>query len=297
MIAKKTIKESPGDRLLLVILYVVLSICVLAVLYPLIYIVSASFSSPLAVISGKVWLYPVDITLVGYETVFKNSQVLVGFGNSVFYAAAGTLVAVTVTIMMAYPLSRKTFYGRNLLMFLLTFTMLFSGGLIPVYLVIRDLHLLDTRWAMIIPQALSVFQIIIARTFFQNTIPDELAEAAEIDGCSDIGFLMRVVLPLSKPIIAVLVLFFAVARWNAYFDALIYIRDSNLYPLQLVLRNILLLNANQNPSNITEAMERQGVAEQMKYALIVISSLPVLILYPFIQKHFVKGVMIGSLKG
>ncbi|WP_051251491.1 carbohydrate ABC transporter permease [Paenibacillus harenae] len=297
MIAKKTIKESPGDRLLLVILYVVLSICVLAVLYPLIYIVSASFSSPFAVISGKVWLYPVDITLVGYETVFKNSQVLVGFGNSVFYAAAGTLVAVTVTIMMAYPLSRKTFYGRNLLMFLLTFTMLFSGGLIPVYLVIRDLHLLDTRWALIIPQALGVFQIIIARTFFQNTIPDELAEAAEIDGCSDIGFLMRVVLPLSKPIIAVLVLFFAVARWNAYFDALIYIRDSDLYPLQLVLRNILLLNANQNPTNITEAMERQGVAEQMKYALIVISSLPVLILYPFIQKHFVKGVMIGSLKG
>ncbi|XEC96034.1 carbohydrate ABC transporter permease [Paenibacillus tarimensis] len=291
------IKESRGDRMLLIAIHIFLALCSLVVLYPLIYILSASFSSPFAVISGQVWLYPVDFTLIGYETVFKNSQVLVGFANSFYYATAGTLVAVTVTVMMAYPLSRKTFYGRNLLMFLLTFTMLFGGGLIPLYLVVKELNLMDTRWALIIPNALGVFQIIIARTFFQNTIPEELSEAAEIDGCSDMGFLFRIVLPLSKPIIAVLVLFFAVGQWNAYFDALLYLKDSAKYPLQLVLRNILLLQTTENPTNISETMQRQGVADLMKYSLIVVSTLPVLVLYPFIQKHFVKGVMIGSLKG
>lgn len=297
MVSKRAIKESPGDLLLLTVIYVCLTFILLAVLYPLIYIVSASFSSPFAVVSGKVWLFPVDFTLLGYETVFKNSSVLVGYANSFFYAIIGTLVAVTVTIMMAYPLSRKTFYGRNVLMFLLTFTILFSGGLIPTYLVVKSLHLIDTRWALIIPQALGVFQIIIARTFFQNNIPDELAEAAEIDGISDIGFLLRIVLPLSKPIIAVLVLIFAVGQWNAYFDALLYIKNKDLYPLQLVLRNILLLNTTENPTNISESLQRQGIAELMKYSLIIVSSLPVLILYPFVQKHFVQGIMIGSLKG
>ncbi|MBD0384056.1 carbohydrate ABC transporter permease [Paenibacillus sedimenti] len=297
MVVKRAIKESPGDLLLMTVIYICLTFILLAVLYPLVYIVSASFSSPFAVVSGKVWLFPVDFTLLGYETVFKNSSVLVGYANSFFYAIVGTLVAVTVTIMMAYPLSRKSFYGRNGLMFLLTFTMLFSGGLIPTYLVVKSLHLIDTRWALIIPPALGVFQIIIARTFFQNNIPDELAEAAEIDGISDLGFLARIVLPLSKPIIAVLVLIFAVGQWNAYFDALLYIKNKDLYPLQLVLRNILLLNTTENPTNISESLQRQGVAELMKYSLIIVSSLPVLILYPFVQKHFVQGILIGSLKG
>ncbi len=283
--------------MLLVIIYACLTVCMLVVLYPLIYILSASFSSPFAVVSGKVWLFPVDFTLIGYETVFKNAQVLVGYGNSLFYATAGTLVSLTVTIAMAYPLSRKTFYGRNVFMFVLTFTMLFGGGFIPLYLVVKNLHLIDSRWSLILPQAIGVFQIIIARTFFQNTIPDELVDAAEMDGCSDVGFLIRVVLPLSKPIIAVMVLLFAVGQWNAYFDALLYIKSTDLYPLQLVLRNILLLNTSDNPTDISETLRRQGVAELMKYSLIVVSSLPVLILYPFVQKHFVQGVMIGSLKG
>ncbi|WP_337099955.1 carbohydrate ABC transporter permease [Paenibacillus sp. YIM B09110] len=291
------IKESPGDKLLLLGIYVYLVVCSLVVLYPLIYILSASFSSPFAVISGKVWLYPVDITLIGYEVVFKNSQVIIGFANSLFYAIVGTLVSVTVTLMIAYPLSRKTFYGRNLIMFLLTFTMLFGGGMIPLYLVIKDLHLIDTRWALIIPGALAVYSVIIARTFFQSNIPDELSEAAEIDGCSDMGFLFRIVLPLSKSIIAVLVLFSAVGYWNAYFDALLYLKSVDKYPLQLILRNILLLNASENPTNITEMMQRQGLADQMKYSLIVISTVPILLIYPFVQRHFVKGVMIGSLKG
>lgn len=291
------IKESSGDKLLLLGIYVYLIICTIAVLYPLIYILSASFSSPFAVISGKVWLYPIDITLIGYEVVFKNSQVIIGFANSFFYAIVGTLVSVSVILMIAYPLSRKTFYGRNLIMFLLTFTMLFGGGMIPLYLVIKDLHLIDTRLALIIPGALGVYSVIIARTFFQSNIPDELSEAAEIDGCSDMGFLFRIVLPLSKSIIAVLVLFSAVGYWNAYFDALLYLKSVDKYPLQLILRNILLLNASDNPTNITEMMQRQGIADQMKYSLIVISTLPILIIYPFVQRHFVKGVMIGSLKG
>lgn len=297
MLTKRAIKESPGDLMLLAVIYIILTIGMLTVLYPLIYILSASFSSPFAVVSGTVWLFPVDFTLLGYETVFKNSQVLVGYANSLFYTTAGTLVAVSVTIMMAYPLSRKTFYGRNVLMFLLIVTTLFSGGLIPVYLVVKNLHLIDTRWALIIPPALGVFQIIVARTFFQNTIPDELVDAAEIDGSSDMGFLMRVVLPLSKPIIAVMVLLFAVGQWNAYFDALLYIKSTDLYPLQMVLRNILLLGTTDNPTDITETLRRQGLAELMKYSLIIVSSLPVLILYPFVQKYFVQGVMIGSLKG
>ena len=297
MITKKRIQESFGDRIFLTVIYIGLVLITISVLYPLVYIVSSSFSSPYAVISGKVWLYPVHFSLDGYRAVFNNSQVLVGYGNSLFYALAGAFVSVAVTIMMAYPLSRKSFYGRNVLMFLLTFTMLFAGGLIPAYLVVKQLHLLNTRWALIIPGALSAYSVIIARTFFQSTIPDELVDAAELDGCSDFGFLLRVVLPLSKPIIAVLALFSAVGQWNAYFDALLYIKSSSLYPLQLVLRNILLLNTENNTANLNEALKRQGIADLMKYSLIVVSSLPVLIAYPFVQRYFVKGVMIGSLKG
>ena len=286
MISKKRIQESFGDRIFLTVIYIGLVLITISVLYPLVYIVSSSVSSPYAVISGKVWLYPVDFSLDGYRAVFNNSQVLVGYGNSLYYALAGAFVSVAVTIMMAYPLSRKSFYGRNVLMFLLTFTMLFSGGLIPAYLVVKQLHLLDTRWALIIPGALSAYSVIIARTFFQSTIPDELVDAAELDGCSDFGFLLRVVLPLSKPIIAVLALFSAVGQWNAYFDALLYIKSSSLYPLQLVLRNILLLNTENNTANLNEALKKQGIADLMKYSLIVVSSLPVLIAYPVCTKIF-----------
>lgn len=297
MIMKKGIRESNGDKIFLTIIYIGLVLITISVLYPLIYIVSSSISSPYAVISGKVWLFPVDFSLDGYRAVFNNSQVLVGYGNSLYYALAGAFVSVAVTIMMAYPLSRKSFYGRNVFTFLLTFTMLFSGGLIPTYLVVKELHLLDTRWALIIPGAISAYSVIIARTFFQSTIPDELVDAAELDGCSDLGFLLRVVLPLSKPIIAVLALFTGVGQWNAYFDALIYLKSSDLYPLQLVLRNILLLNTGNNTANLGELLKKQGIADLMKYSLIVVSSLPVMIAYPLVQRYFVKGVMIGSLKG
>lgn len=290
------IKESKVDRIFMGAVYVFLALVLIAVLYPLIYIVSASFSSAAAVTSGRVWLFPVDPTLLGYTTVFKNPQILQGFSNSLFYTVVGTFISVSITIMLAYPLSRKSFYGRKLIMILLVFTMIFDGGLIPLYLVVKNLNLIDTVWALLLPSALAVFQVIIARTFFQSTIPDELVEASEMDGCSDIGFIFKVVLPLAKPIIAVLVLMYAVMKWNMYFDALIYLKSEELYPLQLILRSLLILNTDPS-ANIEDILKMQGLKELMKYSLIVISSLPVLILYPFVQKHFVKGMLIGSVKG
>jgi putative aldouronate transport system permease protein len=295
---KTRIRESFGDRLFLIGIYLLLTIVLLAVLYPLVYIVSSSFSSPLAVSSGRVWLWPVELSLRGYQVVLSNPQILTGYANSLFYTFFGTLISVTLTISLAYPLSRRTFYGRNVLMIFITFTFLFSAGLIPTYLVVKSLGMLNTRWAMVIPQAIAVWQVIIARTFFQATIPDELVEASELDGCSDLRFLWSVVLPLSKPIIAVLVLMYAIFQWNAYFDALIYLKSAELYPLQLILRGILILNTTTSGSMEASAMlERLQLADLLKYALIVLASLPVLLIYPFVQRYFVKGMLIGSVKG
>jgi putative aldouronate transport system permease protein len=294
-----TIQESRGDRLFLLGIYMLLTVVLIIVLFPLIFIISSSFSSPQAVVSGKVWLFPVDFTLEGYKAVFRNPQIVSGYSNSLFYAVAGTAVNVALTVMLAYPLARKTFYGRNFIMVLLVITMMFDGGLIPFYLVVKSLHMLDTRWAMILPGAMAVFQVIVARTFFQTTIPDEIAEAAELDGCSDIRFITSIVIPLSKPILAVLTLMYAVGHWNAYFDALIFLKSPNLFPLQIVLRNILILNTIDPTmvSKVDQMLAQQGLKDLLKYSLIVVASAPVLIIYPFVQKHFVKGVMIGSLKG
>ncbi len=294
--ANTRIKDSMIDRIFVGAIYVFLVLVLLAVLYPLIYIVSASFSSPSAVTSGRVWLLPVNPTILGYTSIFKNPQIIQGFSNSLFYTVVGTFISVSITIMLAYPLSRKTFYGSKLIMFLLVFTMIFDGGLIPLYLVVKNLNLIDTIWALLLPSALAVFQVIIARAFFQSTIPDELVEASEMDGCSDIGFIFKVVLPLAKPIIAVLVLMYAVMKWNMYFDALIYLKSEELFPLQIILRSILILNTDTS-ANIQEMLKMQGLKELMKYSLIVVSSIPVLVLYPFVQKHFVKGMLIGSVKG
>ncbi|QKS59917.1 carbohydrate ABC transporter permease [Paenibacillus barcinonensis] len=285
-----------GDRLFITCIYIVLSLVLVVVLYPLIYIVSSSLSSPSAVSSGKVWLWPVDLSLEGYKAVLRNEQVLTGYANSLFYTAVGTFISVALTIMIAYPLSKKTFVGRSTLMIFITFTMLFAGGLIPTYLVVKSLGLIDTRWALLIPNAIWVWQVIIARTFFQNSIPDELSEAADIDGCSDIRFIFSVILPLAKPIVAVLSLMYAVGQWNAYFDALIYLKSQSLYPLQLILRSILILGSSGN-MDASEMIKQQQMAELMKYSLIVMASLPVLIIYPFVQRYFVQGMLIGSVKG
>nr|WP_078544706.1 carbohydrate ABC transporter permease [Litchfieldia alkalitelluris] len=236
------IKESFTDKVFLGGIYFVLSIVLVIVLYPLIYIISSSFSSPEAVNSGKVWLFPVDFSLKGYTTVLSNSNVLLGYTNSLFYTFFYTLIAVTLTILVAYPLSRRTFYGKNLLMMFIVMTMLFHGGLIPEYLVVQKLGMIDSRWALLIPKAIAVWQVIIARTFFQQMIPEELSEASEVDGCSDLRFLWSVVIPLAKPIIAVLTLMYAVFQWNSYFDAMLFLQSSDLYPLQLVLREILIVD-------------------------------------------------------
>jgi putative aldouronate transport system permease protein len=293
----RSIRESFGDRIFLGFVYLFLSIILLIVLYPLIYIVSSSLSSPAAVSSGTVWLWPVDLSFKGYATVFQNPQVISGYANSLFYTVAGTFISVALTIMIAYPLSRKTFFGRNALMIFITFTMLFAGGLIPTYLVVKQMGLIDTRWALLLPNAIWVWQVIIARTFFQSSIPDELAEASEIDGCGDLRFVFSVVLPLSKPIVAVLALMYAVGQWNAYFDALIYLKTQGLYPLQLILRSILILGNGAGGMDAGKMIERQQMVDLMKYSLIVVASLPVLIIYPFVQRYFVQGMLIGSVKG
>jgi putative aldouronate transport system permease protein len=292
------VKESAGDRIFLGFIYLFLLILLAIILFPLIYIVSSSFSDPLAVSSGQVVLWPVDFSTRGYEVALSNPQIITGYGNSLFYTFFGTLISVTLTVAIAYPLSKKTFFGRNLIMAFLVLTMLFNGGLIPTYLVVKALGMLDTRWALLIPAAIGVWQVIIARTFFQSSIPDELAEAAELDGCSDLRFLWSVVLPLSKPIIAVLALMYAIYQWNSYFDALIYLKSPDLYPLQLILRSILILNTTSSGSMDAKTMlERQQLADLLKYSLIVISSLPVLIIYPFVSRYFTKGILIGAVKG
>lgn len=290
---------SRNDSFFTGVLYVFLTISLAVVLYPLLYILSASFSDTNAVTAGSVWLFPVRPTLEGYTAVFEYHGVLIGYANSAYYTVVGTILNVAITLLAAYPLSRKHFYGRGFFMAVFTFTMLFNGGLIPTYLLVRSLGLLNTRWALIIPTAMGVWNVIIARTFLQQTIPEELYEAGEIDGCNDIQFLPLLVLPLSKPIIAVLMLFYGVWHWNSYFDALIYLRSISLYPLQIFLRNALVVNQ-VDPSMITDQamLQRiQRLSELLKYSLIVVASLPMMLIYPFVQRYFVKGIMIGAIKG
>lgn len=299
MKGNNNIPHSLSDKAFLTANYLVLSLFTLSVLYPLIYILSASFSSTDAIMQGKVWLLPVDPTLDGYKAVFEYRDIWVGFGNSVYYAAVGTALNVVMTILAAYPLSRPNLDGKKVFMLLFVFATMFSGGLIPSYMLVKDLHLLNTSWALIIPGALSIWNAIMMRTYFKTSIPGELLEAAQIDGCNDVKYLLRIVIPLSGPIIAVIALFCAIGFWNQYFAAVIYLNDKSLYPLQLILRNILIQNEIDMSmlSDVAEVARRNGLRELLKYALIVVASGPILIIYPFVQKHFVKGIMIGSLKG
>lgn len=292
------VKRSTGDKVFDIVNYTFLIFLTLIVLYPLVYVLSASFSSPYAVTSGQVWLFPKDVSLVGYETVFKDPNIVSGFFYAVYRTVLGTLIGVVMTMMAAYPLSVRDFAGRGVFMKLLTFTMMFGGGLLPSFLNINELGLYGTYWALVIPGAVGVYNVIVTRTFIQSTIPYDLYESASLDGCSDLGYFLKVVIPLSKPILAVLTMYVAVGHWNDYFNAMIYLKSDN-YPLQVVLRNIILMNQidPENMADVDTMMKMQGLAELLKYSLIVISSVPMLLLYPFIQKHFVKGVMIGAIKG
>ena len=292
------VNESAVDRIFMFFNGSILVLITFVILLPLIFIVSASFSSSEAVIAGRVTLWPVDFSLLGYETIFEHKKVWDGFGNSLFYTFFGTLFNVLMTIIAAYPLSRQDLVGRRVITIAFIFTMLFNGGLIPTYMVVRDLGLLNTRWAMILPTGIGIFNLLITITFFRTTIPPELIEAARIDGANDFRTFLSIILPLSRPIIAVLTLFYAVNHWNSYFQALIYLKDQELFPLQIVLREILIENSIDASMliDIEDLVAREGLRELLKYSLIVVASVPVLILYPFVQRHFVKGMMIGSVK-
>ena len=273
-------------------------IIILIVIIPLIFVLAASFSDPDLVIKGKVLFLPKGFTTEAYTMVFENQDIWRGFRNTCFYTIAGTIISVILTILAAYPLSRRELAGRNVIMMLILFTMYFSGGMIPTYLLVKDLGMYNTIWALLIPAALSTYNLIVAKTFFENSIPVDLYESARLDGCGNFAMLSKIVLPLSKAILAVLVLYYAVGIWNAYFDALIYLRDTNLHPLQIILRNILLLGqTEQMGTNDVGMAEKIKMAEAVKYSAIVVSSIPMLIIYPFVQKYFVKGVMIGAVKG
>lgn len=295
----KYLKKSGADKTFDVINTLLLIFSLLIVLIPLLHVVAQSFSSPNEVIAGRVFIIPRSPSLQAYKEIFRSKMLLSGYGNSILYTVLGTIVNLVMTIICAYPLSRKDFLGRKWIMWLFVFTMIFSAPLIPTYLNIRNLGLLDSIWVMLLPGAINVYNMVVARTFFMSTIPDEMIEAAELDGACDLQIVWHLVLPLSKSILAVLTLFYAVGHWNSYFDAFIYLSSENKLPLQVVLRNILA-NAKmiEEMANATvEQSQRLGMVEVLKYAVIVFGSLPVIMLYPFVQKHFVKGVMVGSLKG
>lgn len=287
------------DYIFDIVNYAILGIVAATMLYTLVFVMSASLSDPNAIYSGKVWLFPVGFTLEGYQRVFKEASVWMGYMNSIIYTGVGTLISISLTVTCAYALSRNDLPGRNIFTAFLVFTMFFHGGIIPSYLIIQKLGMLNTIWAIVLPSAVSMTNVIIARTFFSSTIPKELLEAAQMDGCGNTRFFFAIVLPLSKAIIAVLTLYSAVGLWNEYFAALMYLRDRAMFPLQLILREILIQSQTTDAmtSDVLEAEKLTRIAEIIKYALIVVASLPMLIIYPFIQKYFVKGVMIGSIKG
>ena len=293
----KIVHHTIGERIfsLFIALYVI--ICFLLVSYPLYFILIASFSDPTAVAAGTVWFYPKGFSLEGYRTILEYERIWIGYRNTVFYTVFGTLISLIVTLPAGYALSRKDFLPRRMLIFLFTFTMFFSGGLIPTYILISKLNLNNTIWVMLIPFCLNVYNLIIVRSFFEHSIPLELQEAATIDGCGDGRFFFSIVLPLSKAIIAVIALYYAVATWNNYFRPMIYIKSNSIQVLQVFLRDILIQNQMLETMSAESLNTVQNLADVIKYGIIIVSALPMIIVYPFVQKFFVKGVMIGAVKG
>lgn len=299
----RAIKDTRADRIFMVVLHLVLFAVLIIVVYPLLFVVLASVSDSRFVNSGDLLLWPKGFTMMGYDLAFRDSRILVGYGNTLLYTVAGALLATFSNVMAGYALSRKDLPGRGLVMAAFVFVMYFGGGLIPFYMVVQKLGLINTRAILIILGGTSVYNIIIARSFFVTSLPRELYEAASIDGCGNGRFFFAIVVPLSKAIIAVIALYCAVGQWNAYFNAMIFLTDRSKYPLQLFLRDILLVGksyesaeamSNMDPS---VQMKMQTASEVVKYGVIVISTLPIILFYPFLQKYFVQGVMIGSVKG
>ena len=292
-------KNSGTDYVFMFFIYLFLILVTVIILYPLIYIISASISDSEGVYSGRMWLWPVNINFLAFESVFSSRNIGQSYLNTIIITITGTLYNLFLTFLAAYPLARKDFKMRAPIMAVFVFTMLFHGGLIPHYLLVKDLGILDTWFSLILPVGISVWNLILMKTYIESTIPFELYEAASIDGCSDFFYMTRITLPLSKTIIAVLALYYGVFHWNSYFSAMLYIKTASKYPLQIILRNILILYQMDQGMNMDGEMLAQlaTLAQTIRYAVIVAASLPLLVAYPFLQKYFVKGVMIGSLKG
>lgn len=296
--AKGKGQASGRDIAFNIFLYALSGIILLAIAYPLYFIIIASFSNPSEVANGNVWLWPSQFTLDGYKELLRHDDIWTGYLNTILYTLVGTLIGLFVNISAAYALSRRDLVGRRLITFFFIFTMFFNGGLIPTYFTIRDFHLYDTFWIMVLPFSVAVYNMIVARTFFDSSLPKELLDAAQIDGCGNLRFFFSIALPLSKAVIAVIALYIAVAQWNSYFNALVYIRSENLKPLQLVVRNILITNQSLvGAGDGLAAQEAMRLSNLMKYAVIIITTVPIMCVYPFVQKYFSQGVMIGAIKG
>ena len=293
---KHRVRESRGDRVYYAIVYFVLLLLALIVVYPLYFVVIASFSSADAVLAGKVYLFPVDIDFTGYIRCFERTDIWIGYGNTIWYTLAYTILSVVFTVTAAWALSRKTLPFRKFFMIFFTITMFFGGGLIPFYKVVSDLGMLDNPLSIILPGTVSAWNLFMAKTFFQTGVSDSIIEAAELDGANRLRLFVSVILPLSKPIVAVLALYYAVGQWNSYFNAMIFLQDANLFPLQLVLKEILTASESTTGGSGETILEQFRLANQLKYVTVIISSLPVFCLYPFVQKFFAQGVMVGSLK-
>jgi ABC-type glycerol-3-phosphate transport system permease component len=299
---KRKIHLSASDKIFYVVDYLVLSVAGILVLLPLLNVFSNALSDPQSVLAGRVMLWPRRFTFQTISRMLSYRYIINGYLNTFFYAGAGTVINLIMTVLCAYPLAQPDFRGRGFFAILFAFTMMFGGGMIPTYIVIKNLGLINTRWVMLLPGALVVWNMILCRTFFQNTIPREMYESAELEGASDMRVLVAVVLPLSAPILAVLTLFYAVGHWNSYFNAMLYLSKRELFNIQLILQNAianiqtLLLNTSAG-NTAAKQMEAMALQESAKYALIVISMVPVLIIYPFVQRYFIKGIMIGALKG
>lgn len=293
----RRLRQRPGDLAIDIVIGIIIVAIVVVVIYPVWFIVIASASDPTLVSTGKVTVVPRGITLGGYRQILEDSRIWIGYRNTLVYSVLGTALNLVVTLPAAFALSRREFRPRRLIMLVMAFTMFFGGGLIPSYLLIKQLGLLNTMWVFILPGAFSVFNMIIARSFFENSIPEELRDAAQVDGLSYIGFFVRVVLPLSGAIIAVIGLYYFVGHWNDYFTGLIYVHSQELQPLQNILQMILLANQTQAGAAGMSSLDAQNFADQIKFGVIIVSTVPLLVLYPFLQKYFNKGVMIGAVKG
>ncbi len=291
---RRRVRETPGDRAYYIITYILLGLLTLIVLYPLWFVVVASFSSAEAVFAGKVFLWPVDIDFSGYAKCFERSDIWIGYANTVWYTASYTLLSVVFTLSAAWALSRKSLPFRKFFMIFFTITMFFGGGLIPFYNVVSDLGMLNTPFAVILPGTVSAWNLFMAKTFFQTGVPDSIVEAAELDGANRLRLFVSVIVPISAPIIAVLTLYYAIGQWNSYFNAKLFLTNRNLYPLQVVLTDIL--TAAESSAGGDSMYENMLLANQLKYVTVIISSLPVFCLYPFVQKYFAQGVLVGSLK-